>query len=119
MVSGISNIHYQCVTGAPGSAIRIKYSNQYAGLYSNLSILFLSFSSIYLVYILYTHHYIYSMEPTTPVSKQLSRDQYLQVQTLQLAGHILKYIATLLNITRRQVQYTAAKEHIMLKRYSG
>ena len=50
MVSGISNVHCQCVAGAPCSATRIKYSNQYVGLYSNLSILFLSFSYLHLIY---------------------------------------------------------------------
>ncbi|KAF2187636.1 hypothetical protein K469DRAFT_103237 [Zopfia rhizophila CBS 207.26] len=59
------------------------------------------------------------MEPSTPHTKHLTRDECLQVQTLHLAGHPIRSIAALLNFTQRQVQYAAASQRVTPKKRSG
>jgi transposase len=59
------------------------------------------------------------MEPSTPRSSHLSRDQRIQIQTLRLAGHSIKDIANLLGFTERQVQYAAAAERVTPKKHTG
>ena len=59
------------------------------------------------------------MEPSTPHSKHLTRDERLQVQTLRLAGHTQQFIADLLGFTRRQVQYADTSERVTPKKRSG
>lgn len=57
--------------------------------------------------------------PTYPRRQYLSRDERLQVQTLALAGHTHKSIATLLKITERQVSYAIASEKVTPEHHSG
>ena len=57
------------------------------------------------------------MEPSTPRLSHLSRDQRIQVQTLRLAGHLIKDITNLLSFTERQVQYTVTTERVTLKKH--
>ena len=59
------------------------------------------------------------MEPSTPHSSHLLRDQRIQIQTLRLAGHSIKDIANLLSFTERQVQYAAAAERVTPKKHTS
>lgn len=57
--------------------------------------------------------------PSTPRHRYLSRDERLQIQTLRLAGHTQRYIADLLKVTLRQVNYAVHAESVTPKKRSG
>ena len=59
-------------------------------------------------------------QPSTPThSYHLSRDQSLQVKTLRLAGHTYQYIAKLLRITKRQVEWAATRSQVTPRHRAG
>ena len=60
-----------------------------------------------------------STPSTPPQRRHLSRDERLQVQTLHLARHSQAEISRLLNISRRQVAYAIASEHVTPQKRNG